>query len=865
MDVPHYHLLLGTSDGRVLVGTVAYNHQFLRFKKEDEPANLAALKMPTEEEFATASYSPEVLVQDGAVVEHLAGFGFYRTVTPVINIDRELEFESDGQAVTALASQVSEAASDEERETLTMVTTKSGRTWRVDEYIDEYDDMEEEFPEPETESIELTDELGIAPDFLLVNELRNRIVCASIDGSLVVIEGSRLDSTLRVRQRKNVFTENADIHNTPRRAWRDIINDDREDEGFQAMPGLPKLTSVEYLLGDETIIFADNWGGIQAWFTVQVDENAEKSLLRIRTHAPSEKAIVSIAPSPIHKSFLAIDETGLCRAINNTAQRIYVSLELKDAELACMTRKGDAVLIADKSGSVHHYYIEAPHAEASYNAYFWKVWYENYPEPKYEWQTSAGSDDVEPKMSLMPLIIGTLKGAFYALLFAMPLAILAAIYTSEFMNRRLRAIVKPAMEVMASLPSVVLGFLAALYFAPKASSMMPTIIVVIFLLPTIYMVFGWIWSRCPPSFVGKFGHTSSMIILFALFGISIGLSAFIGPRIEWFLFPASEGANPALLDPYTFEAISDAAKSKMATGDFRSWTDGGQILPRDTEVNGVNLPRGWWAPGGFNLLWLLLSIPVTLGLGLLSRKVINPLKEADKWPVTKIRDAFEGENKATLRAVGADALFSFGYIGILFIIGSGLSYIVAHGAEWTFFTYDHPLVEGGVGDFRRFIVGEEGWKFEAQNSLIVGFAMGFAVIPIIYTISEDAMTSVPNQLRAASLACGASRWQTTIRVVLPASIAGIFSGIVIGLGRALGETMIVVMAAGGTPITEMQPLSGFRSLSMAIAIEMPEAPHGGTLYRTLFLAGFLLFCMTVVINTLAEAVRIRLRRKLSRL
>ena len=87
----------------------------------------------------------------------------------------------------------------------------------------------------------------------------------------------------------------------------------------------------------------------------------------------------------------------------------------------------------------------------------------------------------------------------------------------------------------------------------------------------------------------------------------------------------------------------------------------------------------------------------------------------------------------------------------------------------------------------------------------------------------------------------------------------------IGLGRALGETMIVVMAAGGTPVTDMQPLSGFRSLSAAIAIEMPEAPQGGTLYRTLFLAGFLLFCMTFVINTLAEGVRIRLRRKLSRL
>ncbi|MEE9310836.1 MAG: hypothetical protein V3V10_00360, partial [Planctomycetota bacterium] len=147
MDVPHYHLLLGTSDGRVLVGTVAYNHQFLRFKKEDEPENLAALKMPTEEEFAAVNYSPEVLIQDGAIVEHLAEFGFYRTVTPVITIDRELDFESDGQPISALAGQISEATSDEDRETLTIVTTTSGRTWRVDESISDYDDMEEEFLE----------------------------------------------------------------------------------------------------------------------------------------------------------------------------------------------------------------------------------------------------------------------------------------------------------------------------------------------------------------------------------------------------------------------------------------------------------------------------------------------------------------------------------------------------------------------------------------------------------------------------------------------------------------------------------------------------------------------------------------------
>jgi phosphate transport system permease protein len=218
-----------------------------------------------------------------------------------------------------------------------------------------------------------------------------------------------------------------------------------------------------------------------------------------------------------------------------------------------------------------------------------------------------------------------------------------------------------------------------------------------------------------------------------------------------------------------------------------------------------------------------------------------------------------------MRGVIVDAAFSLGFGALLLIAGFGLALLVApYLIEPLLFSYDHPTA-GRVGDFRRFITGEEGWRFEQSNSLIVGFAMGFAVIPLIYTISEDALTSVPNQLRAASLACGASAWQTTMGVVLPAAASGIFSGIVIGLGRALGETMIVVMAAGGTPVMDMQPLSGFRSLSAAIAIEMPEAPHGGTLYRVLFMGGLILFVMAFCMNTVAEIVRMRLRKRLSRL
>jgi phosphate transport system permease protein len=148
-----------------------------------------------------------------------------------------------------------------------------------------------------------------------------------------------------------------------------------------------------------------------------------------------------------------------------------------------------------------------------------------------------------------------------------------------------------------------------------------------------------------------------------------------------------------------------------------------------------------------------------------------------------------------------------------------------------------------------------------RNTLVVGFAMGFAVIPIIYTIAEDALNSVPEHLRAASLACGATPWQTATRVILPTAMSGVFAAIMVGMGRAVGETMIVVMAAGNTPILEWNIFSGLRALSANIAVELPEAVKDGTLYRTLFLAALTLFVMTFVVNTAAEVVRQRFRKR----
>ena len=166
-----------------------------------------------------------------------------------------------------------------------------------------------------------------------------------------------------------------------------------------------------------------------------------------------------------------------------------------------------------------------------------------------------------------------------------------------------------------------------------------------------------------------------------------------------------------------------------------------------------------------------------------------------------------------------------------------------------------------AGDFRNWYYNTLGLRYDQRNALVVGFAMGFAVIPIIFTISEDALSNVPKHLISGSLALGATLWQTAVRVVLASASPGIFSAIMIGFGRAVGETMIVLMATGNTPIMEWNIFNGFRTLSANIAVEIPEAPAGGTLYRVLFLAALLLFIITFMVNTAAEVVRQRLKKR----
>jgi phosphate transport system permease protein len=379
---------------------------------------------------------------------------------------------------------------------------------------------------------------------------------------------------------------------------------------------------------------------------------------------------------------------------------------------ARLSGKYDRIVFLDTANQLHVYELHDPHPEAGMKALFGKIWYEGTNAPSYTWQSTGGTDDFEAKFSLIPLIIGTLKGTLYAMLFATPIALLAALYTSQFLHPNLRTIIKPTLEIMASLPSVILGFLAALWLAPLLETRIPSFLLIVLLVPLAALGFGAFWSS-----------------------LSIDSRTWIRPGYEFFAF----------------------------------------------------------AP----LLLLVIAVAWVLG----------PVME--RW----------------------------------------------------FFVVINPATGQPVADFRLWWPQVTGLNFEQRNSLVVGFIMGFAVIPILFTITEDALSNVPAELKSGSLALGASRWQTALRIVLPTASAGVFSALMIGLGRAVGETMIVLMATGNTPIMDWNIFSGMRTLSANIAVELPEAPQLGTLYRTLFLGAMVLFLMTFVMNTLAEILRQRLREK----
>ena len=154
-----------------------------------------------------------------------------------------------------------------------------------------------------------------------------------------------------------------------------------------------------------------------------------------------------------------------------------------------------------------------------------------------------------------------------------------------------------------------------------------------------------------------------------------------------------------------------------------------------------------------------------------------------------------------------------------------------------------------------------GWQ-SRLNSVVAGVSLGLAIIPVVFSIAEDALTSVPRSYTQAALALGASPWQAAWQINLPAALPGVFAAVILGFGRAIGETMIVLMASGNASIMSLSLFDSTRSITATIAAELAEAVFGGHHYRILFMIGALLFLISFSCNFLADLVIHTLKRRL---
>ncbi|OED94591.1 ABC transporter permease subunit [Vibrio breoganii] len=453
----------------------------------------------------------------------------------------------------------------------------------------------------------------------------------------------------------------------------------------------------KFLSGDKGAIVSNGTEDLEFWFLVFQNE---RRLQTARKYTTSSE-VTNILSEHTTKGFWTIGADGTHSLFYATRSKPILNVSTDGPPLLSALSQNDRYLMSVYQDKIQRFRIDAPYPEISVKELTQKVQYEGYSEPDYVWQTSASAEDVEPKFSLVPLVFGTIKAALYAMLFSVPIAVLGAVYTAYFMSTKMRNTIKPAIELMEALPTLVIGFLAAVWLAPIMEKNLLAFMLSIVVIPLTALGCGGLWASLPLR-----------------------------------------------------------VKSQV--------------------------------PKGLHLITLLPAIVLI-------------------W--------------------------------------------------WGLFEYSPYLEKLFFDDGLIYFLADKGWDYQQRNTLIVGIAMGFAVIPTIFTISEDAIYSVPKHLSNGALALGATEWQTLTRVVLLTASPGIISAIMLGLGRAMGETMIVLTVTGNTPITDWNVFEGLRSLTATIATELPESKVGSSHYRLLFLSALILFLFTFIVNSVGESVRQRLRDK----
>jgi len=466
------------------------------------------------------------------------------------------------------------------------------------------------------------------------------------------------------------------------------------------------VTGLATLAGGESLVAGSRNGELVQVFPVR--EGGQVAPRPIRRFEPLEEPVQALLPESHRRGFAVLGEQGALGLYHATSGRRLLVRErmASDSLAAALSPRADHLLLLREDGLMDLFDVENRHPEVSFATLWQEVWYEKYPGPAFVWQSSAASDRFEAKYSLVPLVFGTIKAAVYAMVVAIPLALMSAVYTAFFMSPRLRNWLKPGIEMMAAMPTVILGFLAGLWFAP-----------------------------------------------------------YLEKNLAGFL----------LLIPVLLAGLVLLSLLRL-------------LLPQR------------WSAARFRGKEPLLLIPAVVGLVLLAFALDDPIQAA--------------------------------------FFGGSLSH-------W--------------------LEASAGIPFDQRNSLVVGVAMGFAVVPIIFSLAEDALHDVPDALARGSLALGATPWQTLVRVVLPVASPGIFSALMIGFGRAVGETMIILMVTGNTPIMDWNLFEGMRTLAANITIEAPESELNSSHYRILFLSALVLFIFTFLVNTAAAIIRQRLRSRYSAL
>jgi phosphate transport system permease protein len=262
---------------------------------------------------------------------------------------------------------------------------------------------------------------------------------SSSRGSAVLPAG--VTSILLDVAQQNVYTGLSD----GRIGWFRVAEDGTPSDLLLSPPSPSPISALTLLIGDRSLVIGRENGGIEVWFPQR--RGADRSLLHVRSFPSLGAAVRALVPSPRGKGFLALDDDGGMALMYSTSERVLWSgrAPLPGATSIAYAPKADGALVAG-ADTVAALAIAAPHPEISFRSLFGKIWYEGYEKPEYSWQSSSGTEDFEPKLSLTPLLFGTLKGTFYSLLLAVPLGVLSAMYASQFLHPSLKQVVKPVVE-----------------------------------------------------------------------------------------------------------------------------------------------------------------------------------------------------------------------------------------------------------------------------------------------------------------------------------------------------------------------------------------------------------------------------------